>query len=242
VPQLPEDRAGETGLVNPTGHQHVNSPAVRAWNGFAAKAAPRRAVNAAGARTWLNWTQYPDHGPDEAVLGPVNGKRVVELGSGAGANLAHLATLGAHCVGVDIAPARAVNATKAWGHLPNLEFITADATSHLAANPGRYDVAYSIFGAVWFTDPELLLPLIRRTLTPGGVLAFSQPPADDSPPPAQQWITQYHLPIDQWEAMLTAVGFEQIHSQLIPAPSTDAVGTQLVRAVASGTHPSVLHG
>lgn len=186
-----------------------------------------------GARTWLNWTQYPDHGPDEAVLGPVNGKRVVELGSGAGANLAHLATLGAHCIGVDIAPARAVNATKAWGFLPNLEFITADAASHLAANPGRYDVAYSIFGAVWFTDPELLLPLIHRALIPGGVLAFSQPPAGDEPSPPQQWITQYHLSLGRWEELLTVAGFDQIHSRLIPAPLADKAGTQLIRALAS---------
>lgn len=210
----------------------MNTPAVRAWNGFAQKATPRRAVNAAGARTWLNWTQYLDHGPDEAVLGSVAGKRVVELGSGAGANLAHLATLGAHCVGVDIAPARTANANAAWGHLPNLEFVTTDAVDHLATRPGRYDVAYSIFGAVWFTDPDLLLPLIRQALTPGGVLAFSQLPASDDPPPPQRRIVQHHLPVEQWEALLTAAGFDQIHSRLIPAPSADETGTVLVRAVA----------
>ena len=208
----------------------MNTPAARAWNGFADKATPRRAVNAAGARTWLNWTQYPDHGPDEAVLGPVAGKRVIELGSGAGANLAHLATLGAHCVGVDIAPARAVTAARAWGHLPNLEFITDDAGSHLAAFPGRYDVAYSIFGAVWFTDPELLLPLIHRALTPGGVLAFSHSPVSGNAP--HQWITQHHLSVDRWEALLTAAGFGQIQSQLIPAPSAGKAGTHLIRATA----------
>ena len=211
----------------------MNTPAVRAWNGFAGKATPRRAVNAAGARTWLNWTQYPDHGPDEAVLGSVTGKQVVELGSGAGANLAHLATLGAHCVGVDIAPARAVVATKTWGHLPNLEFVTADAGSHLAANPGCYDIAYSIFGAVWFTDPEVLLPLIHQALTPGGVLAFSHPPARDQPTTPHHKLTQYHLPVDRWEAMLSAVGFDRIYSRLIPAPSPGEPGTQLFRAIAA---------
>ncbi|TDV56435.1 class I SAM-dependent methyltransferase [Actinophytocola oryzae] len=211
---------------------NVNTPAVRAWNGFAQKAEPRRSVNAAGAITWLNWTQYPDHGPDETVLGPVEGKRVVELGSGAGANLAHLATLGARCVGVDLAPVRTVNATAAWGHLPNLEFVTVDAVDHLAANPGRYDIAYSIFGAVWFTEPEVLLPLVRQALTPGGILAFSQLPADDTPPPPHQQITRQHLPVSRWRAVLTAAGFGRIDCELIPPPAENETGTVLIRAVA----------
>lgn len=29
----------------------------------------------------------------------------------------------------------------------------------------------------WFTDPGRLFPLVRQRLTPGGVFAFSQPPA-----------------------------------------------------------------
>lgn len=212
---------------------NVNTSAVQAWNGFARKATPRRTVNAAGASTWLNWTQYPDHGPDEAVLGPVKGKRVIELGAGAGANLAHLATLGAHCVGVDLAPARAATATQAWGHLPNLEFVTADAVDHLAANPRRYDIAYSIFGAVWFTSPDLLLPLIHQALTPDGVLAFSQLPANDNPPPPHQQIVQHHLPVTRWEELLTAAGFGQIDSRLIPAPPENEIGTVLIRAIAA---------
>ena len=134
---------------------------------------------------------------------------------------------------MDIAPARTVNATRAWGHLPNLEFVTADAVDHLAGNPRRYDIAYSIFGAVWFTDPDLLLPLIHQALTPAGILAFSQLPTSDNPPPPQQQIIQYHLPITRWEALLTAAGFEQIHGQLIPAPSEKETGTVLIRAVAA---------
>jgi SAM-dependent methyltransferase len=208
----------------------VNTPAVEAWNGFAQKVAPRRAVNAAGASTWLNWTQYPDHGPDETVLGSLDGKRVAELGSGAGANLAHIATLGANCVGVDIAPARAVNARRAWGHLPNIEFVTADAVDHLAANRRRYDIVYSIFGAVWFTDPEILLPLIHQALVPGGVLAFSHLPPSDAPPPTQQKITRHHLPIGRWEELLAAEGFDHIHGELIAAPAPNDVSTMLIRA------------
>jgi trans-aconitate methyltransferase len=102
----------------------------------------------------------------------------------------------------------------------------------LAANPRRYDIAYSIFGAVWFTKPDLLLPLIHQALIPGGVLAFSQLPANDNPPAPHQQIIQHHLPVARWEALLTDAGFGQVDCQLIPAPSENGTGTVLIRAIA----------
>ncbi|GGS37078.1 class I SAM-dependent methyltransferase [Actinokineospora fastidiosa] len=208
----------------------MNTP-VEAWERYAAKASTRRAVNAAGASTWLNWTQHPDHGPDESILGEVRDKRVIELGCGAGANLAHLATLGAHCVGVDIVPGRVATATQTWGHLPNLEFVAADALEHLAAHPGHYDIVYSIFGAVWFTPPDTLLPLAWAALVPGGLLAFSHLPAS-GPPRADRVITKYDLTIDEWTATLSAHGFGRTTCEIIASPeaAADRRGTLLVRA------------
>jgi SAM-dependent methyltransferase len=208
----------------------MSTPA-QVWEEFATKAKPRRAVNDAGAATWFNWTQYPDHGPNESVLGPVRGKRVVELGSGAGANLAHLATLGtARCVGVDIAPTRTATATQRWAALPNLEFVTADAIDHLVVNRSEYDVVYSIFGAVWFTEPRLLLPVIHDAMAPGGVLAFSHLPIGDTPEPTDRLITKQHLSIPQWRQALDTAGFDSIVGEIIPAPTADKPGTLLIRA------------
>lgn len=155
--------------------------AVEAWERYTQGRRPRRAVNAFGATTWLNWTQYEDHGPNEAILGDVRGRRVLELGSGSGCNLAHLATLGADCVGVDLAPTQTAKARRRWGHLSNLRFHTGDAVDFLAGTGERFDVVYSIFGATWFVDPDVLLPLVWRRLTPGGVLAFSHLPPADAP-------------------------------------------------------------
>jgi len=207
----------------------VTSP-TDVWERFARKATPRRATNAAGADTWLNWTQYPDHGPDESVLGPLAGKRVVELGSGAGANLAHLATLGADCVGVDIAPTRTATANHTWANRPGVRFVTADALDHLDTHPNTYDIAYSIFGAVWFTDPRVLLPAIHRALRPGGTLAFSHLPPSSTPPPADRVITQQHLPPQQWTNLLDSAGFTRIAVEFIPPPATHRTGTLLGRA------------
>lgn len=204
----------------------------QAWERYAEKATPRRAVNAAGATTWLNWTQYPDHGPDESVLGDPHGRRILELGSGDGCNLAHLATLGAHCIGVDVAPSRAVVAVRTWGHLPNLEFVTADVVDYLASATVPFDVVYSIFGAVWFTDPALLLPLVRNRMTAGGVFAFSQLPAGTQATRSDRVISKWNFATEHWVRMLTAEGFGDVTTTVIPAPATDKAGTLLVRALA----------
>jgi SAM-dependent methyltransferase len=203
-----------------------------AWERYATKAKPRRAVNAAGASTWLNWTQHPDHGPNESILGDVRDKRVIELGCGAGANLAHLATLGARCVGIDLAPGRITNATQIWGHLPNLEFLVVDAVDHLAKRPGYYDVVFSIFGAAWFTPPDVLLPLVRDTLVPGGLFAFSHLPAAGGSAPTDRVVTKYNLTADEWTTALMAHGFEQMKVKIIDSPevAADQRGTLLAQA------------
>lgn len=211
----------------------MSSPQAEIWERYAAKYKPRRAVNAAGATTWLNWTQYPDHGPDETVLGDLHGKKVLELGSGAGANLAHLATLGAVCTGLDIAPSRADLAHQTWGHLGSLEFVTADALDYLTDTSTTFDVVYSIFGAVWFTDPQALFPSVRKKMSDGGVFAFSQPPATPQEDQAGQVIRQWHLPIHHWVEQLTAAGFSEVAAETIDAPEPGKPGTVLIHARAA---------
>jgi len=205
--------------------------ATEAWERYASNARPRRRVNAAGASTWLNWTQYPDHGPNESVLGELAGRRVLELGSGSGSNLAHLGTLGAICTGVDLAPSRTRTATTEWGHLLGLEFVTADAVVFLTDTAESFDVVYSIFGAVWFTDPVILLPLVRKRMRPGGVFVFSHLPAMEVCVTSSRTVNKWNYPAQQWEQMLTATGFAA-STTIIPSPVGNKVGTLLVRASA----------
>ncbi|MGQ0839753.1 class I SAM-dependent methyltransferase [Actinokineospora sp.] len=207
--------------------------AVEAWERFAGKAQPRRDVNGAGATTWFNWTQYPDHGPNESVLGDLRGRTVLELGSGAGSNLAHLATLGALCVGVDLAPSRATTAKQTWGHLANLEFVTADVVDFLTTASTRFDAVYSIFGAVWFTDPAILLPLVRDSMHPGGRFAFAHlPKLDDQPGATDRAVRKRHHSAEQWVRLLTDSGFDAVTADIFPAPAADQPGTLIVRALA----------
>ncbi|WP_319127135.1 class I SAM-dependent methyltransferase [Streptomyces europaeiscabiei] len=189
-------------------------------------------MNARGETTWLNWTQYADHGPDENVLGPVTGRRVLELGSGSGSNLAHLVTLGATGLGVDVAPARETAARERWGSLPGLEFRTAEATGFLSETDETFDVVLSIFGAVWFVDPNILVPLIRSRMAAGGILAFSHvPPGSQGPQPARSGLRHDRAP-DEWRRLLTGHGFSDVTVSLIEPPEGRAAGTMLVRAMA----------
>jgi SAM-dependent methyltransferase len=211
----------------------VSSPREEIWERYAAKYRSRRPFNAAGASTWLNWTQYPDHGPDESVLGDVRGKRALELGSGAGANLAHLATLGAVCTGIDIAPSRAVVAKQTWGHLGDIEFVTADAVDYLTTTSTMFDIVYSIFGAVWFTDPEILFPLVRKRMGDYGLFVFSHPPAFPQEDRPDRVVRQWHLPVSRWTDVLSAAGFGSVTAEVIDAPVSGKPGTVLVRAYVS---------
>ncbi|GGX01758.1 class I SAM-dependent methyltransferase [Streptomyces noursei] len=208
-----------------------------AWERYAAGRTPRRAVNAAGATTWLNWTQYADHGPDESLLGPLRGRRVLELGSGSGCNLAHLATLGAKCVGIDIAPSQRAKAEARWGNVPDLTFRTAEAAEFLTDHPDSFDVVLSIFGPVWFTAPTALLPLVRQSLSAGGVFAFSHTPPKAGPQPGgslreARAVSRWDYSADEWADLLASSGFSNVTADIIAPPEGEEEGTLLVRAEA----------
>ncbi|MEU6402399.1 class I SAM-dependent methyltransferase [Streptomyces sp. NPDC046985] len=203
------------------------------WDRYAVGSTPRRTVNARGETTWLNWTQYADHGPDETLLGSVVGRRVLELGSGSGSNLAHLVSLGATGLGVDVAPARETVARERWGELPGLEFRTAEATAFLDETAEMFDVVLSIFGAVWFIEPDVLLPLIRSRMPLGGVLAFSHlPPGGQEPKAAQAGLRHDRAP-GEWRRILAEHGFSDVTTSVIGPPEGESVSTMLVRASAA---------
>lgn len=206
-----------------------------AWDNYALRVKPRPPINAAGATTWFNWTQYPDHGPGAEVLGVGPGADVLDLGCGKGGNLAHVATLGARAVGVDVSTVQLADAYR-WGDA--LELHHTDALTYLAATVDRFDAVYSVFGAVWFTDPARLLPAIRSRLRPGGVLAFSHfPPggrfSDEAERAGKVTVPRWDCAPERWLRMLALHGFVAATAQVLPSPARpDDTGTMLVRAYA----------
>ncbi|GAA4806262.1 hypothetical protein GCM10023220_40250 [Streptomyces ziwulingensis] len=199
---------------------------------------------------WL-WSQ--EGGPGSEILGDLTGKVIGDLGAGAARQAAHLAThqAPARVDAVDASPAQHAMATDLFGHLaPRLRIVRSDAVKHLRTTAGTYDVLYSVFGAVDFTDPRELLPVVAAGLRPGGLLAFSTlahylggAPAESDVVPAdipaktpdgeattmRRWVLQEHL----WTKVLDESGFTQIDVNVLP-PAVEgprSAATLLVTAV-----------
>ncbi|MGP4104660.1 class I SAM-dependent methyltransferase [Nonomuraea sp. KM90] len=123
----------------------------------------------------FGWTQYEGHGPGDELLG--DPATALELGSSRGHAVAALATKGIDATGVDLSPVQIEGARDQWGHLPNAHFVQADVIDFLTQADRRWEAIYSIFGGLWFTDPERWMPLVRERLASGGKLVFSCAPA-----------------------------------------------------------------
>jgi SAM-dependent methyltransferase len=214
-----------------------------AWDTYSRQRPERRPTNARGERTWFNWTQYPDHGPGAELLEVPAGARVLDLGCGKGGNAAHLAALGHCAVGVDVSSKQLAAARERWGQASGLNLRQVEAVNFLREDRDGFDAVYSVYGAVWFTDPARLLPAIRERLRPGGRLVFSQRPpvegcygcqasyiprgADEDPLIVKRW--DYEP--DWWERTLKEYGFTDVTADVLAAPpGKRTTGTLIVRA------------
>ncbi|OKI04853.1 methyltransferase type 11 [Streptomyces sp. CB02923] len=186
----------------------------------------------------LCWTQYAGHGPGPELLG--DPATALELGCGTGRALAYLAQRGVKTTGVDLSPVMVANTTERWGPL-GARFVCAEALDYLSSSTETYDAVYSIFGAAWFTDPARLLPLAAERLNPGGVLAFSHPPAIPGAYGPQgmykggfagpaMFTYRYSYTPEQWTDMLLTAGFKAPEVRVIGAPTPGHIGTLIARA------------
>jgi ubiquinone/menaquinone biosynthesis C-methylase UbiE len=172
----------------------------------------------------------------------LDGRRVLDVGCGAGAtSLALAEAVGPQgaVVGADISrPLLDVARRRAEGH-PNLRFEEADAQT-AAFDPGAFDVVFSRFGVMFFSDPEAAFANLRRALTPGGQLGFVcwRPPVENPvfvlpmqsvqhfvqpPPPAEPGAPGPFAFADpeRVRAILAAAGFADIQI----APHDEKIGS-----------------
>lgn len=185
----------------------------------------------------FNWTQYEGHGPGVELLGDPG--TALEIGCGTARMAGYLSERGVKVTGVDLSPIMVEQVSRRWR---DVRFFVAEVLQHLREQQDTYDAIYSMFGAVWFTAPEQLLPLVFQRLNPGGVFAFSQPPAIPGAYGPQgmykggfagkaMYTYRYSYTPETWENMLSMCGFSSPHANVLTAPVDGHIGTLTVTAV-----------
>ena len=123
---------------------------------------------------------------------------------------------------------------------PGLHIVHAEACHYLDTTDQHFDAIYSVWGAA-FTDPDLLFPLVRARLNPGGVFAFAHAePLEGLYGPEGMYGNGFngpkltvlrwsHTP-EQWGDLLKRHGFTTIDADILAAPDPGHVGTPMVRA------------
>jgi len=182
-----------------------NVDQIRYWN---EQAGPRWVAREAQLTTQIR--PLGQRAIDRAGLAP--GQRALDVGCGAGETTREIArrvgptgrVTGPDVCAQLLARAREVSAAEALDHI---EFELADA--QIAELPeGHYDVLFSRFGVMFFSDPEAAFRNLRRALRAGGRLSFVCWRALDENP----WI---HLPL---RVVASHVTIERPSSPHAPGP------------------------
>lgn len=104
------------------------------------------------------------------ALGEIRGARVLDVGCGTGATVSHLLERGAGAVvGVDLSEPM-VTAARTWIEDPRAHFEVGDVLD--AALGGPFDVVFSRFGVMFFSDPVSAFARLRSHAAPDARLGF----------------------------------------------------------------------
>lgn len=114
-----------------------------------------------------------------ASQAPLQGRRLLDVGSGRGGGAAHMHTCFAPAVtvGCDIAAQAVRFCRKVHGGIDGLSFVRADAAT-LPFPAASFDVVTNVESAHCYPDRAAFFAEVRRVLAPGGSLLF----ADFTPP------------------------------------------------------------
>jgi len=118
------------------------------------------------------WTRAFEYPSFMALLPDVAGRRVLDLGCGAGQLAHHLAEGGAaEVIGVDISE-RMLGLARAERNHPRLTYVQ-EAIERATFEPHRFDLVVSSLALHYIADYRGLLQRIAGWLSPGGILVYS---------------------------------------------------------------------
>jgi SAM-dependent methyltransferase len=139
--------------------------------------------NSAATRAWAD--QYARMDRAVAALtkelldlaAPQPGEHVLDIGCGPGTTVLELAKHvgpGGHVLGADVSEPSVARARERIGAagLRHAEVIVADASVH-PFPPGSFELTFSRFGIMFFSDPVAAFANVRRAMKPGGRLALA---------------------------------------------------------------------
>jgi len=140
-------------------------------------------------RFGVGWTRAAELADFLALLPDVRGRRVLDLGCGAGQLAHHLATAGAaEVVGVDVSERMLALARAEWAH-PRVTHVRASLET-AEFTPGRFDLVVSALALHYVDDYRGLVRRIARWLAPGGMLVYStEHPIYTARLPGDGWVT-----------------------------------------------------
>jgi SAM-dependent methyltransferase len=120
---------------------------------------------------------YAPGGPTETdlrLLGDVNGKRVLDIGTGGGANAVALARQGAHVIAIDRSEAQLASARRLANTAEvRVEWHECDAADLAFLRADSIDLALAAGVAGEVEDMDRLLRQVHRVLRPGAPFVFS---------------------------------------------------------------------
>ena len=123
-------------------------------------------------RFGAGWERASEHADLLALLPHVNGRRVLDLGCGAGQLAHYLATRGAsEVIGVDVSQRMLELARTQWAH-PRVSYQRV-SIEEVNFAPARFDLVVSVLALHYVDDYRRLVARIAEWLVPGGVVVYS---------------------------------------------------------------------